>query len=61
MSFNFMDSLNGIFNLAGTKAANSLMQDAALGHQQDVAALYSLQNRAMRKNRSYPFQMARQP
>jgi hypothetical protein len=43
MSFNFMDYLSDIFNLVGANAANSLMQDEALRHQQDVATLYSLQ------------------
>lgn len=55
MNFNFMDSPSDIFNLVAAKAAGSLMQDAALRHQQDVATLYSLQNQMMGQNRSYPF------
>lgn len=52
-NFNFMDAPNELFNIIAAKAAGSLTQDVASGHQRDLAILYSLQNQAAGLNRSY--------
>lgn len=53
INFSFMDAPNDIFNLVAAKASGSLMQDAAIRHQQDVANLYHMQNQTLGSHRAF--------